>query len=154
MGLFSSIFGNRREQSAIGKQIKLRAEEFVITYGVHYKGLDYSVQSINVLDRLLCDITPNWGEMSADIKHEVITNASSYVLWVIKQQCGGSFYWSEQRLQPVLVIGEPNYRVALMAQDRVKNKVEKTDAPGIILLYRQVMDELQAAVSTTDILLS
>lgn len=153
MGLFSAFFGKSKE-SAIGKQIKLRAEEFVITYGNQYKGLDYSQQSLTVLDRLLVSFREIWNDMSDDDKTEVLTNISSYMLWVAKTQYNGNFYWSEKHAQPVLVIGEPDYRVAFMPQAEVKNSIEQDNAHPLAGFYRKISDELQKATPQTNILIA
>ena len=111
MSILSFIFGKGEKQSAIGKQVCLRAEEFVVSFGKKYKGLDYSLQSLMVIDHLLDDYSPRWEKLSTEEQNEILTNASCYILWIAQQQYGGKFYWSEQHRQPVLVIGEPDYRL-------------------------------------------
>ena len=148
MGILSFIFGKNDNQSAIGKQVKLRAEEFVVSYGEKYKGLDYSVQSLTELDYLLGELK-SWVDLSDDERNGIITNAASYILWVAKQQYNSIFYWSEKHAQPVLVIGEPDYRIALIAQDKVLNRIEKKDS-DIRTFYNKLKDRVQTATRGSD----
>ena len=153
MGILSFLLGKSNKQSAIKIQIRMRAEEFVVTYGERYKGLDYSQQSLVVIDRLLSEYTNDWKDMSIESQSELLTNASSYILWIAHQQYNGNFYWSEQYLQPVLVIGEPDYRIAFMLQDKIHNYIEKKDDQKISLLYRKIAEEQQRAIKDSNILI-
>jgi hypothetical protein len=152
MNILSFLFSKKGRPSAIGKQVKLRAEEFIISYGEHYKGLDYSQQSLIVLDRLLDDYSQQWKDLSSEKKNEVVTNASSYILWVACRQYGGNFYWSEEEQQPVLVIGEPDYRVATMPQNKVSSRIEQGDSHNIIIYYRKIAESIQQATNNSNIL--
>jgi hypothetical protein len=145
MNILSFLFGEKNGLSAVGKQVTLRAEEFVINYGEHYKGLDYSQQSLIVLDRLLDDYSQQWGNFPDEKKNEITTNASSYILWVASQQYGGNYYWSEEHVQPVLVIGEPDYRIAVMPQNTVRDRIEYGGSHAIASFYRKIAEDMQFA---------
>ncbi|UUZ81047.1 hypothetical protein LJK88_41015 [Paenibacillus sp. P26] len=50
--------------------------------------------------------------------------AGSYIFEVARRNYGGQYFWEQDRNQPVLVTGEPEYSVSIFAFDKVKGRIQ------------------------------
>jgi hypothetical protein len=73
--------------------------------------------------------------------------AGCYILEVARRAHGGTFYWHEARAQPVLVVGEPAYHVALLTWDRVRRRLAGDPADNIPFLYAGFAERVRRAVA-------
>lgn len=83
--------------------------------------LDYSFESLILLEEYLDDLS------CFGLEDESLDNASeqigSYIFETARRCFGGEYKWSEQYDQPVLVMGLPEFSVAIMAFDKVRKRL-------------------------------
>ena len=76
----------------------------------------------------------------------------SYVLEVGRREFGGKFYWHDGRDQPVLVVGEPDYRIAILTFDKVRGRLFGDQADNIPLFYQGFAARARTAEPGADVL--
>ncbi|MGE3803617.1 MAG: hypothetical protein AB7K24_02975 [Gemmataceae bacterium] len=76
--------------------------------------LDYSEASLVAVDELLSEAADFVDEMSPEQINLLAQDFGCYMLEVGRREFGGRYLWFEQRDQPLLVVGEPAFRVALL----------------------------------------
>ena len=138
MGLFDFLKGyNKKEnkanekkpldeaQSEFIKDMTSNAERISEAYNELLGGaLDYSVKSLSALDELLDQFHNNQNDIDAEMKSDVIAQAGSYIFEVARRNYGGKYYWYEHMNQPILVTGQPNFEISIIAFDKVKMRIE------------------------------
>ncbi len=113
--------------------------------------LDYSEASLSAVETMLLDASQYSLQMGAKQIDGFVRIIGSYVLEVARNQFGGIYYWHRDLDQPILVVGEPEYKVALMTFDRVRGKLFGEDE-NIPDLYRSFAQSVRSASSGTDVL--
>lgn len=82
---------------------------------------DYSVESLKALDAILDELS------DLDLDEDILSSASSmagcYVFEVARRNYGGAYGWSEERDQPYIVTGAPDYSVGLLAFEKVRGRL-------------------------------
>jgi hypothetical protein len=82
--------------------------------------LDYSEMSLIVVEEMLGEIAVSGPDAN---EGGLVTTFGSYILEVGRRTFGGKYSWYEKGNQPVLVVGEPNFRIAIITLDRVRNRM-------------------------------
>jgi hypothetical protein len=82
---------------------------------------DYSVESLLNLDDLLDEL--NDYEIDEDTLYSISSMAGCYIFEVARRNYGGDYYWDEEREQPILVTGKPNFAISIYAFDKVRGRV-------------------------------
>src|SRR5438094_4381716 len=118
--------------SDIADEVERIAAEAVAAFQDRASGaLDCSPQSLAVVDGMLDEAARYVGEMGAKSVDRLVQYAGCYLFEVARRAHGGKFYWHEARDQPVLVVGEPAYRIALITWDRVRQRLSGDPADNI-----------------------
>lgn len=86
--------------------------------------LDFTVNSLIALDELLEQFHENQKDIDEEMKSDVIAQAGSYVFEVARRNYGGKYFWYDQMNQPILVTGQPNFEISIIAFDKVKMRIE------------------------------
>jgi hypothetical protein len=89
----------------------------------NYGVLDYSEASIQVVENILAMASTHVPQMQKQAVDGLVEVFGCYVLEVGRRQFGGRYCWDGQSNQPVLVVGEPNFRIAMMTFDRVQSRL-------------------------------
>lgn len=98
--------------------------------------LDYSEQSLVTVEEMLAEASRYAKEMPpADVK-ALVELMGSYILEVGHRQHGGTYQWHEARAQPVLVVGQPKFSVAIMAFDKVRGRLSGDETDNIVFFYQ------------------
>ncbi len=114
--------------------------------------LDYSDSSLAVVEELL-DEAAGWkDELGPEAFHNLAQSFACYILEVGRRAFGGRYCWYAQRGQPVLVVGEPAFRVALLAWDSVQARLAGDPAASIPFLYTGFAQRVRQAGPGTDAL--
>ncbi len=88
-------------------------------------GLDYSESSLAILDKeILSLFAENKDNMSCAMKEDIIAQAGSYIFEVARRNYGGKYYWYDELNQPILVTGQSDNEVTLIAFEKVKQRIE------------------------------
>lgn len=107
-------------KSKLEHDIMTTAESFVNNFSD--KGnFDYSVQSLRKLDELLEELC-EYG-IDDNTLDSVSSMAGCYIFEVARRNYGGRYIWVQERDQPVLVTGEPEYSISIFAFDKVRGRI-------------------------------
>ena len=106
--------------------------------------LDYSVKSLELLDILL--------EEGADFLPEeeqegLVQMAGCYLFEVARRGFGGKYYWFSQGEQPVLVTGEPDFEVSILAFDKVKGRLQNGEEDNIPYYFEGYIEAVERGKS-------
>lgn len=68
-----------------------------------------------------------------DTMYNMCTMVGSYVFETARRNIaiGGSYYWMQEEEQPILVVGEPDFSVAIKAWEKVKKRLENGEEDNI-----------------------
>src|SRR5574340_168533 len=69
------------------------------------------------------------------------------VLEVARRNHGGRYLWLEERDQPILVWGEPEYHVAMIAWDKVRGRLSGDEADSILFFYEGFAERIKNPVA-------
>lgn len=114
--------------------------------------LDYSESSLSVVEEILAEASAYVDEMPEDQTEALVHLLGSYILEVGRREFGGKYYWHDGRDQPVLVVGEPDYRIAILALDKVRGRLSGDDAENIPFFYQGFAARARNPEPGTDVL--
>lgn len=97
--------------------------------------LDYSEDTLSVLEAMACEASPHVQEMTDNQRQGLVQALGCYLLEVARRSYGGSYQWYHQRNQPVLVFGEPAFHMALLAWGKVKGRLSGDPADDLVCHY-------------------
>jgi len=142
-----------QKMSDLQTQIKEKAELAVSQFQKRAGGrLDYSEGSLAMVEEMLDEAAQYTSQMDQEEIDGLVQLMGSYILEVAHKNHGGSFYWHEQKDQPVLVVGEPSYRVAIITFDKVRSRLNGDKADNIVFFYQGFADRVRKATKGTDAL--
>lgn len=134
----------------IGSQIKEKAELAVGQFQDRAGGrLDYSEKSLASVEEMLEEAAQYAGQMPPQDINALAELLGSYILEVAYRSHGGRFYWHEQKNQPVLVVGEPKFHVAIMTFDKVRGRLGGDDGDNIPFFYEGFAAKVRSATPGT-----
>lgn len=112
--------------------------------------LDYSEKSLATVEEMLAEASRYAKEMPpADVK-ALVELMGSYILEVGRRQHGGTYQWHEARDQPVLVVGQPTFSVAMMTFDKVRGRLSGNQADNIVFFYEGFSARVKTATPGTN----
>ncbi|MDR0229364.1 MAG: hypothetical protein LBI72_09910 [Flavobacteriaceae bacterium] len=116
--------GSSDIECLFSKEIASKAAYFVTSHAERFDELDYSVESLKVVDNILDDIACHYEDIDATILHIIVTLTSSYIFEVAKRNFGGKYYWYEELQQPIFVTSKPHFEVSLLVFEKVKRRLK------------------------------
>lgn len=97
--------------------------------------LDFSQASLTVVEEM-AEETAQWiTTLSPEQLTTLVQDIGCYLLEVGRREFGGEYVWHKPRDQPVLVVGEPSYHVALMTWDKVRGRLGGNHADNLPFFY-------------------
>ena len=114
--------------------------------------LDYSESSLSVVEDMLAEASDFTEDMADDQIDTLVRILGSYVLEVGRREFGGKYFWHEERGQPVLVVGEPDYKIAILTFDKVRGRLFGDQADSIPFFYQGIAARARSAEPGTDVL--
>ena len=134
-------------------RIARAAENAVATCDARDSGqLDYSEASLAVVEEMLAEAGQWLSEMTPEQVTTLVQDLGCYVLEVGRREFGGRYQWHEGRDQPVLVVGEPSFRVAIITWDKVRGRINGDTGDNIPFFYAGFAGRARQAVPSTDVL--
>lgn len=130
-----NIYLGREELEGVTLDMFDIANECVEGQSKYYKGLDFSVKSLNVLDELLDDIRDIFDDLPEERQEALVTSCGSYVFEVARRNFGGAYFWNDSANQLILVTGLPDFEVSIMAFDKVKSRIINRDEDSISFYF-------------------
>lgn len=114
--------------------------------------LDYTEASLAVVEQMIEEAAAFFEEMTPEQREIVTQDFGCYILEVARRQFGGRYAWLEQRKQPVLVVGEPAFRIALITWDKVLGRLSDDPADNIPFFYTGFAERVRQAKPGIDVL--
>jgi hypothetical protein len=130
------------------------AAEDAVAVCEHLRGEppDYSEASLAAVEETLAEAAGWEDELTPDQLRNFAQSFGCYVLEVARRAFGGRYCWHEQRDAPILVVGEPAFRVALLTWDQVRGRLAGDPGCSIRFLYSGFAERIQRAEPGTDVL--
>ena len=97
--------------------------------------LELTEASLIQIEELLAEAADYADGMSSDQIDRLAQDFGCYILEVGRREFGGRYLWHNDRDQPVLVVGEPNYRIAMIAWDKVRGRIGGDEGDNIPFFY-------------------
>ncbi len=114
--------------------------------------LDYSADSLAMVEELLDEASEFTGDMSEEQLDNLAQRFGCYILEVARRACGGRYLWHPDRDAPVLVVGEPQFRVAMLTWDKTKGRLLGDEADNIPFFYAGFAGRVRSATDGVDAL--
>jgi hypothetical protein len=130
---------------AAGKAVAMRA-------GRGGGELDYTEASLAVVEEMLAEAGQWLSEMTPEQVTTLVQDVGCYILEVGRREFGGRYQWHDGRDQPVLVVGEPAFRVALIAWDKVRGRLGGDAGDNVPFFYAGFAARARQAAPGTDAL--
>jgi len=115
-------------------------------------GLDYSEGSLSVVEEMLAEAAGFVDGMTGEQVRNIAQQMGCYVLEVGRRAHGGRYVWHEGRDAPVLLVGEPDFRVAMLAWDKTEGRLRGDEADNIPFFYAGFAGRVRSASPGTDAL--
>jgi hypothetical protein len=129
------------------------AEDAVAVYEyLRGEPLDYSEASLAAVEETLAEAAGWDGELTPEQLRNFARSFGCYILEVARREFGGRYCWFEERDAPVLVVGEPAFRVALLTWDQVRGRLSGDRGCNIPFLYAGFAERVRRAEPGTDAL--
>ena len=106
--------------------------------------VDYSPESVRVIEAALAEVAPYWAELPESELTALVQQFGCYLLEVMRRQFGGEYRWHNEIGQPVLVLGEPSRHIAVATWAKVRRRLEDP-ADSVVFLYQGVADRVASA---------
>jgi hypothetical protein len=91
-------------------------------------------------------------QMDQESVDALVQLMGSYILQVAYMEHGGVFYWHDAEDQPVFVVGEPAFRVALLAFSKVRGRLSGDEGDNIPFFYSGFSERARSATPGTNAL--
>ena len=149
---FLKLFRKKDNESSVGNQETVNeftndmiknAENFVSRTTNRFNGLDFSVKSLEVVDNVLEEASDFYEEMNETQRQNLITSVGSYIFEVARRNFGGKYFWYDHLNQPILVTGQPEFEVSMIAFDKVKGRLENGKEDNIPFYFAGYVERVQ-----------
>jgi len=116
------------------------------------RSLDFSEASLSLIEEMVEEAAAFFEELTPEQRETAAQDFGCYILEVGRREFGGRYAWFDQRDQPVLVVGEPTFRVSVMAWDKVRGRLSGDPADNIPFFYTGFAERARRAGPGTDAL--
>ena len=86
-------------------------------------------------DEILSVFSENKDDMDSGMLEDIIAQAGSYIFEVARRNYGGKYYWYDQLNQPILVTGQPEFEISILAFEKVKQRIENGNEDNIPFFF-------------------
>jgi hypothetical protein len=114
--------------------------------------LDYSKDSLDAVEELLHEASNFVDSMSDKQIASLAREFGCYILEVARRAWGGRYLWHPDRDAPVLVVGEPEFRVAMLTWVKTESRLRGDKADNIPFFYAGFAGRVRAATDGVDVL--
>ena len=125
-------------------QVNNKAELAVQQFQERANGkLDYSVQSLTVVETMLAEASEWINEMPPHDIDALVSLFSAYILAVASRQFTGEFLWLSQHNQPVFEAKTNSGSVSILAHSKVEGRLRGDPADNIPYFYAGFANRVQ-----------
>jgi len=110
--------------------------------------LDYSEATMAEVEQILAEASQYVGQMSEAEITKLSEDFGCYILEVARRAHGGTYLWYEDR-EPVLVVGQPTFHVALVTWGKVRGRLSGDEADNIPFFYSGFAERVSKAAPGT-----
>jgi hypothetical protein len=139
--------GNEQSIDDFAKDVARSADFFVSNTSARFEGLDYSLKSLEVIDKVLEEVSDFYAEMNDQEKQRLISSVGSYIFEVARRNFGGKYFWYDKLNQPIFVTGQPDFEVSILAFDKVKGRLENGKEDNIPFYFAGYVERVQSKQS-------
>lgn len=111
--------------------------------------LDYSRASLALVEDMATEAAEWSASLSIGQRDTLVRQMGSYLLEVARREFGGDYLWHEVQDQPVLVVGEPAYHLAMMTWNKVRSRLGGDPADNLLFFYEGFADRIHTAAPGT-----
>ncbi|WP_218915997.1 hypothetical protein [Siansivirga zeaxanthinifaciens] len=91
---------------------------------------------MTILDEeILSLFSENKDDMDSGMLEDIILQAGSYIFEVARRNYGGKYYWFDQLNQPILVTGQPDFEISILAFEKVKQRIKNGTEDNIPFFF-------------------
>ncbi len=119
------------------------ADFFVNSIADRFKGLDFSVKSLAIVDNALEEASDFYDEMSEEQKQNLISTVGSYIFEVARRNFGGKYFWYDKLNQPIFVTGQPDFEASILAFEKVKGRLENGKEDNIPFYFAGYVERVK-----------
>jgi len=109
--------------------------------------LDFSINSLNEVDKIIEDSTVFYKKADSETRRKMIIKIGAYVFEVARQNFGGQYYWYDRLDQPILVTGQPEFEMSLLAYEKVKGRFENGQEDNIPFFFEGYVEGIKNKAS-------
>jgi len=128
------------ELDAFTKEIQEEAIYLIKKIEKDYPGLDFSVKSLSIIDLFLNEISKFYKKIETEQLESITSKTGCYILEVARQNFGGKYYWYDKLNQPILVTGQPEFEMSLLAIEKVKGRLKNGIEDNIPFFFEGYID--------------
>ena len=151
MGLFNLFKKDNQKEKAsevvdeFTQQMIDTSSQCVNRFQDRFPGLNYSVDSLKVVDTILEEVNEFKEEMNEGQINNVIQTVGSYIFEVARKNFGGRYFWYDHLNQPILVTGQPNFEISLLAFEKVKGRIQNGKEDNIPFFFQGYVERVTNA---------
>lgn len=97
--------------------------------------LDYSEKSLIYIDEILEEAHQALLQIKDDEKQWIINIIGSYIFETARRNFGGKYFWYEKGNQPILVTGQPDFEISILAFEKTKGRIENGTEDSIPFFF-------------------
>jgi hypothetical protein len=107
--------------------------------------LDFSEASLGVIEETLDEASLYFPQLPEDQARRLVQCFGCYLLEVCRRTFGGSYLWYQERHQPILVVGEPTFHIAIITWDKVRGRPGGDDADNVPFFFEGFAQRVRSA---------
>jgi hypothetical protein len=127
------------------QQMITEADECVEHFSVRFGKLDYSVESLKIVDEILAEASDFVDEMEEDAVRGITQSLGTYIFEVARRNFGGKYYWYDKLQQPILVTGQPHFEISILAIEKVKGRLKNGPEDNIPFYFKGYIERVTNA---------
>ncbi|PZR17257.1 MAG: hypothetical protein DI536_02725 [Archangium gephyra] len=134
------------------EETKRLAAEAVQLASALGKKLDFSEASVEVVEQLLAQIAPEFPHLSEAAQDLTVERFGCYLLEVGRKAFKGQIQFEPERQVPVLVVGEPDCRIAVITWEKVRARLLGDEHDNIVFFWAGFSTRAKKRVAGSDVL--
>ena len=144
MGLFDFLKKDKQNEplDEFTKQMVEESLQFIDLFKERFIGLDFTVKSLIIVDTILEEVADFQVEMDEMQRKTIIQKTASYIFEVARKNYGGRYYWYDQLTQPILVTGQPDFEISLLALEKVKGRLKNGKEDNIPYFFQGYVERV------------
>lgn len=128
------------------QQISTRADDAATRFQEPSGGrLDFSEASVAAVDALVAEIAEFIADVPQDQAEGLVQDFGCYLFETARRTFGGKYYWMQEHQQPVLVVGNPEFTVGLIAFTRVRGRLRSEVAEPLPVFFSGFAERVRSA---------